>query len=246
MAAEAFVTDGRRCHSRVVPTNHSRFRSVLWAGLLAGTGCAGMFVPVEQQPDFGQYFTMSMLGNTEQAKLEGPRLHGADLEVSRTAAGFRGVGRSGAVDLHAQGGTIAGTVGAGSTELHVEVEGGGLRIRGRYADKLSDLAVQPERVTGSMGRCHYDLQRAHARDPWYEGQRACGGSLVGVKLALPAALAALPAADRAALLAIFLASEEAPRSAAGLGVPTGDPRVPHHQPGEIRISPSNASGTQGR
>src|SRR5205814_171538 len=76
--------------------------------------------PVEQQPDFGQYFTLSVLGGTEQAKLEGPRLHGAGLEVSHLDGGYRGTGRSGVIDLRTEGNKISGNVGAGSTELYVD------------------------------------------------------------------------------------------------------------------------------
>jgi hypothetical protein len=202
-------------------------------GALAVMGCAGAFTPIEKQPDFGQYFTMSMLGDTEQARLEGARLFGAGLEVSRFESGYRGTGRSGVIDLHAEGNKLSGSVGAGSTELYVDDGPGGLHIRGRFAERMSDLAVQPDRVAGTIGRCQYDLQRPGGQGPWYEGQRACAGSVAGVKLALPASLASLAAIDRAALLAVFLASEEASKGKAALGNPQGDPRAPHRMPGDM-------------
>jgi hypothetical protein len=208
-------------------------RHLLGAGALIAAGCAGLMTPVEQQPDFGLYFTMSMLGNTEQARLDGTRLHGADLEVSRFEGGFRGTGRSGAIDLHTDGNKVAGTVGAGSTELYVDSTPDGIHIRGRFSEKMSDLIVEPDKVAGSMGRCQYDLSRPGGRGPWYEGQRACGSAVAGVKLALPAALSALSPTDRGALLAVFLASEEVHKAGRGLGDPQGDPRKPHHQPGDI-------------
>jgi hypothetical protein len=197
------------------------------------SGCAGMLAPVENQPDFDQYFTMSILGGTEQAKLEGSRLHGADLEVSHLADGYRGMGRSGAIDLRAEGNKISGKVGAGSTELYVEDGPQGLHLRGRFAERMSNLSVQPDRLAGTMGRCQYDLHRPAGQGPWYEGHRVCGGTAAGVRLALPRALGAMAAVDRGAWLAMFLASEEIPRARAGLGNPGGDPRKPHRQPGDM-------------
>jgi hypothetical protein len=212
---------------------------------LCNTGCAGMFVPLEQQPDFGQYFTMTLPGDTEQARLDGFRLRGADLEVSREADGYRGMGRSGAIDLHAAGKKIAGAVGPGSTELFVDDSPGGLRIQGRFADKLSDLTVQPDKVAGTMGRCQYDLHRAGPQAPWYEGQRACGASLTSVKLALPAALARMEPVDRGVLLAIFLGSEESHNAKPVMGQPGGDPRTARHMPGDMsteRMGPKQQPG----
>jgi hypothetical protein len=211
----------------------------------SAAGCAGMLVPIEQQPDFGQYFTLTLPGDTEQARLDGPRLRGADLEVSRKADGYRGVGRTGAIDLRASGKKIAGTVGPGSTELFVEEGPGGLHIQGRFADKLSDLTVQPDKVAGTMGRCQYDLRRPGPQAPWYEGQRACGGSLTAVKLALPTALASLQPVDRGVLLAIFLGSEESHRTKSMMGDPGGDPRTARHMPGDMnteRMGPKQMPG----
>jgi len=201
--------------------------------LALASGCAGALTPIEQQPDFGQYFTMSMVGDTEQAKLEGPRLHGAGLEVSRFDNAYRGTGRSGVIDLRIEGNKIAGTVGTGSSELYVDDGPQGLRIRGRFAERMSDLTVQPDRLAGTIGRCQYDLRRPGGQGPYYEGQRACDGALSGVRLALPTALGSLAPIDRAALLSVFLASEEVARARPGLGQPQGDPRVPHRQPGDM-------------
>src|SRR5438067_2231125 len=94
-----------RCDTALVRSGRSQVSLV---GALAVIGCAGMFTPVEQQPDFGQYFTLSVLGGTEQAKLEGPRLHGAGLEVSHLDGGYRGTGRSGVIDLRTEGNKISG------------------------------------------------------------------------------------------------------------------------------------------
>jgi hypothetical protein len=202
-------------------------------GLLLAAGCAGMLTPVEQRPDFGQYFTLRMADDTEQAKLEGARLHGPDLELTRTADGYRGRGPSGTIDLRTDGKKIAGTVGAGSTELYLDEGAGALVVKGRYADRMSELEVRADRVRGTIGRCQYDLQRTDPKAAWYEGRRACQGALTGVQLALPAALAAMPAVDRGLLLAVFLASEQAPRRGAAPQPRStiGDPRDAGRRPG---------------
>src|SRR6185436_13280494 len=75
------------CHTAAMDVC-ARWLHLVWMTSLV-VGCAGALAPVEKQPDFGQYFTMSMLGDTEQAKLEGPRLYGAGLEVSRFDDGYR-------------------------------------------------------------------------------------------------------------------------------------------------------------
>ena len=115
-------------------------RALLVISAIAG-GCASMFIPVEQQPDFGRYFTMSLLGDTEQARVDGARLHGADLEVSREPDGYRGTGRSGPIDLRTSSRKIVGMVGTGSTELFVDGNQGTLHIQGRFAEKTLKAKV---------------------------------------------------------------------------------------------------------
>jgi hypothetical protein len=205
----------------------------LLLGLVLTTGCAGMLTPLEKRPDFGQYFTLRMSDDTEQAKLDGARLYGPELELTRTAGGYRGRGPSGTIDLRTEGKKIAGTVGAGSTELYLDDAAGTLLVKGRYADRMSELEVRADRVRGTIGRCQYDLQRPDPKAAWYEGRRACNGAVTGVELALPTALASMPAVDRGLLVAVFLASEQAPRRE---GAPQarstmGDPRDAGRRPG---------------
>jgi hypothetical protein len=206
----------------------------LLLGFVLAAGCAGMLTPLEQRPDFGQYFTLRMSDDTEQAKLDGARLYGPDLELTRMGdGGYRGRGPSGTIDLRTEGRKIAGTVGAGSTELYLDDAGGTLLVKGRYADRLSELELRADRVRGTIGRCQYDLQRPDPRAAWYQGQRACGGNVAGVELALPTALGAMPPIDRGLLLAVFLASEQAPRreSAPQPRSTIGDPRDAGRRPG---------------
>jgi hypothetical protein len=165
-------------------------------------GCAAL-EPLERQSDFGEYFTLRLADRTEQARLDGHRLHGADIEVQHLRDGFRGQVRSSLVDLRAEADKILGSVGTGHTELHFEEIPGSLFLTGMWAGRLGELEVRPDVVKGTIGPCTYDMQR-HPDAAWYEGTRNCAGSFGGAQLAIPVALDRRPVAERAVLLAVFL------------------------------------------
>jgi hypothetical protein len=169
---------------------------------LALAGCAAM-QPLERQEDFAQYFTLRLPDLTEQARLEGPRLFGADIEVQRMRDGYRGQVRSGLIDLRTDGEKVFGSVGTGHTELHVEEIPGSLFLTGLYAGRLGELEVRPDRIKGTIGACTYDLSR-HPEAAWYQGSRVCQGRFGGAELAVPVSLAQRSALERAVFLAIFL------------------------------------------
>ena len=182
--------------------NHQRFCLLL---MTAAMGCASAFQPLERQSDFAQYFTLRLADRTEQAKLQGARLFGAEIELQRLSDGYRGQVRGGLVDLRSGGGKIFGSVAAALTDLHVEGLADEIFISGLYAGRLGELTVAPERIKGTIGACSYDLGR-HPDQTWYVGQRSCLGQITSAQLAVPAALAARRPDERALLLAVFLGS----------------------------------------
>jgi hypothetical protein len=173
--------------------------------VVTGAGCHGGLIPVDERPDFGQYFTLRTARDTVQAKLAGKRLYGPDLELALLPDGYRGHSNSGLIDLRSTtDDRIFGTIGSVSTELYFEQTEEGFLLEGLYAGRLGSLTISPERLNGSVGGCAYDLQRGSPQGVYYHGQRACRGAISGVQLELPADLPARSPADRAVLLAVFL------------------------------------------
>jgi len=167
-------------------------------------GCAPIFPQLEQDPDFGHYFSMRKRGDAEQARLDGPRLHGPDVEVTLSDSGFRGRTHVGIIDLRVDGDHLTGNAGSGRTDLVIAQQGDTVTIHGSYAGKLGELHVQPNRITGQVGSCQYDVSRRESGATWLEGRRTCGGPLQSIRLALPKDLDARPLMDRVALLVLFL------------------------------------------
>jgi hypothetical protein len=177
------------------------------SALAAAAACGGSLIPVDERPDFGQYFTLRTARDMVQAKLAGGRLYGPDIELSLFPDGFRGHSNSGLIDLRpSPDDRIMGTVGSVSTELYFEQTDDGFILEGLYAGRLGSLTISPERLAGSVGGCAYDLSRGGPKGTWYHGQRSCRGAISGVQLELPATLASRSPAERAVLLAVFLGS----------------------------------------
>jgi hypothetical protein len=176
-----------------------------WSVLfLVMTGCGGVLTPVDNRPDFGQYFTLLTARDLVQAKLAGHRFYGPDLELALLPDGYRGHSISGLIDLRSStDDKIYGTVGSVSTELYYEQTDDGFILEGLYNGRLGTLTISPERLNGSVGGCAYDLERG-GNAAWYHGQRSCRGAISGVQLALPAELVRRSPADRAVLIAVFL------------------------------------------
>jgi hypothetical protein len=133
--------------------------------------------------------------------LQGSRIFGPSIEVLHQRQTYRGRAFNQIVDLRVNDRLVEGAVG-GRTELHVEERAGSFTVRGLNANKLSRLEVGPHQVVGQLGGCQYDLRRAGGA--YYQGFRACPAKLEPAALSFAPEVAAMPARDRAALLAILL------------------------------------------
>jgi hypothetical protein len=180
-------------------------------------GCAGASAFQQSGPDNGQYFTLRTSANTQTMRLDGDRLFGPDVEVSRLSDGFRGHVGNLLVDLRTENMKVSGSIGSAHTELYVEERSGGLVVKGLYGGALGSIEMLTEKVSGSIGNCTYDMIRAGTEvdvTARYTGRRACrvprraGGvsqSYVGsAEISLPTNLGRRPAVDRAVLMALFL------------------------------------------
>jgi hypothetical protein len=177
---------------------------VLALGVLAG--CAGLRAS-EQDPDFAQRFTHRGQDETTQARLEGDRLYGATIEVSKVAPDtYAGRLHGVPTDLRTVPGKITGSVGNLPTDLNVSSSGDALRLQGIFAGAIGTIDVTPRFIRGKIGQCSYAMTREPS-SPWYVGKSVCGAKgLQFSDVALPRDLDARPLEDRAALVAMFLGS----------------------------------------
>src|SRR5256885_5643070 len=161
-----------------------RWRIVV--AVLSLAGCGEALTPVDNRPDFGQYFTLRTARDIVQAKLAGRRFFGPDLELAILPDGYRGHAISGLIDLRSSADDrIYGTVGSVSTELYFEQTDDGFIVEGLYNGRLGTLTISPERLNGSVGGCAYDLERGSPPGSWDHGQRARRGAIRGVPPAPP-------------------------------------------------------------
>lgn len=167
-------------------------------------GCPTAIPLTPGHPELAHYFTLRTHGTTQQARLEGTRLHGPDVDVVKLEDGYRGQAYIRLIDLRVEDDRIIGMVGPGRTELYVSEIPDGLRVEGLYAGSLGRLELRSDEIAGSLGRCTFDLLRTSTRGFWYEGRAVCGGSVMSAQLALPDELPKRPLLERALLTAVFL------------------------------------------
>jgi hypothetical protein len=173
--------------------------------LASAWGCAGTSWFQQGGSANAQYFTLRTARGTEQIRLDGDRLFGPDVEVSRLSDGYRGHVGKRVVDLRTEDKKVFGSIGSDHTELHVEERPDGIVLKGLYGGSLGSIELLAGKVVGSIGSCTYDLQRASAEAAFrYTGMRACLGRVASVEMMLPADLGRRPATERAALMALFL------------------------------------------
>jgi len=151
------------------------------------------------------------------AALEGQRLRGPDVALSRTPEALRGEYLGQDVLLATSTGEVYGKIGATALTLVLSREGRAIVLEGELGRESVDLLVSPSQIRGLLGPCTYSL-RAAAQS--YEGWRDCngGGRPEPVTLTLPRALTADADPAIAALLSVVLAPL-APRAALQPEVP---------------------------
>jgi len=183
---------------------------------LAG-GCASTELCPETPADTTrEHITLRYPGNFDQVALEGGRIFGPDLEVTRYDDAYRGHAFRKQVDLRVQEDLIEGIVGAGRTELHLARYPDGFELQGLYAGNLGVLTFRRDRLEGHLGGRVFRL-RSSATDPRiYESNSGPAEQAVAVpmaiarihpgptEIALPGMFGSLPTEHQAAVLAIFL------------------------------------------
>jgi len=143
--------------------------------------------------------------NAFTVQVEGNNLNSADIQLSREGNNLRGRAFGQVVFLSLDEDIVGGTVGGQLSRLHLRDKAGITEIQGNFLGSLVHLDFSPQAISGTVGRCGYDL-KVNA-DGLYEGSRSCGGiPQRPVTLGIPASLAQQGKPMTAATLAILLGS----------------------------------------
>ena len=139
-----------------------------------------------------EYFTLRTgQGAQQMALAKSGEIIGPTLQLSPTDTGYRGMADSQMVDLRSDGERILGTIHDKMIDLHIRVLDDGLVARGIFGGKLGRLDASNFEIKSTLGVCSYELEAVGNR---YEGQRACGRTLI--PMVRPAAIELPPGFER--------------------------------------------------
>lgn len=153
-----------------------------------------------------EHFTLRSPGGFEELALEGERIFGPNIDVTRYDDTYRGNVRQLFVDLRVRDNLIEGTVGNARTELRIERFPDGFGVRGLFGGRIGAFLLQSDRLEGRMGGRAFVLRRSED-DPLVYRSAAEGGHLTArgsTELTLPSTFKTRPIEQQAALLALFL------------------------------------------
>lgn len=136
------------------------------------------------------------------ARVTPDAITGPAFQLFHSPSAIRGRAYDRVVNLAISEEEVTGIVGSLPVRMRLERQGPEVTIRGTFAGRYIQLAWGPEKLTGTLGRCGYDLRFAHGA---YAGERACGGLIERpVSLEVPEALASEGDLQVAATLALVL------------------------------------------
>ena len=123
-------------------------------------------------------YTVQVVDNT---------LTSPDFQLSYSDGELRGRAFGRVVFLRVGEDSVGGTVGSQLARLQLKEQDGGTHVQGNFLGTLVNLDLGPQGLSGTVGRCGYDLKATP--DGTYEGSRSCGGiPQRPVLLAIPAHL----------------------------------------------------------
>jgi hypothetical protein len=178
------------------PLHNRRIGRALGTAALLTLGTAGA-----QGQD--QYLTLRTPQAAITARVTGDSVVSPDIQVTSDGKNLRGRAFDQVVFLSLDEDRVSGTVGSQLARLNLENENGVTEARGTFAGNLTNLRISEEGLTGTVGRCGYDLKATE--DGGYQGSRSCGGvPQRPVVLDIPPALAQQGPAMTLATLALLL------------------------------------------
>ena len=149
-------------------------------GLLAGS------TALAQQPT--QYLDLRTPANALTVRVTDDGLSSPQFQLGVDDAGLRGRAFGLPVNISLGEGKIGGIYGRGPVNLKVKEEGDTLEARGTFGGQLTNFKIGPKALTGTVGRCSYQLTASQGDR--YQGYRSCGYGLeTPVILSIPPAVA---------------------------------------------------------
>jgi hypothetical protein len=174
---------------------------------LAALGCSASpsADPCAPEPTV-EHFTLRTPGQFYQVALEGDRIFGPHLDITRYDEAYRGLLHRHIVDLRLRDNVLEGTIGNARTELYIHEYPDGFVVRGLYGGRLGQLHMRADKLVGRMGWRAFVLHRA-PDDPLVYQSEANAGQVTArgpTELTLPPSFRDRPTEEKAALLALFL------------------------------------------
>jgi hypothetical protein len=178
--------------------------AALALALLFATGCSGAKKDPNAPEPVVEHFTLRSPGGFDELAIEGERVFGPNIEVTRYDDAYRGTVRQLFVDLRIRENLIEGTVANGRTELHIEKFEDGFSVQGLFGGRMGNITLRADRFEGKMGGRVFVLVKSE--DPLVYRSAPGGGELGRGKteFTFPASFNARPVEQQAALLALFL------------------------------------------
>lgn len=146
-----------------------RIRLALGAACLCALGTAA----TAASPDGAQYLSLRTPQSAVTVRVEDNHFTSPDLQLVRDGDSVRGRAFGRVVFLGLQKDEVGGTVGSSLTRLHISEKDGVTTVRGNFIGALSDFQFGPQGLTGTVGRCAYELKATPEGS--YQGSRSCGG-----------------------------------------------------------------------
>jgi hypothetical protein len=189
------------------------------------------------EPETRDAFVVRAQRNVYSVKIDARNLLGPDVRLSRYTDAddnaVRGTAWGRPVSIDVRGGSAKGVIGPVPFLLSARRDGGVLRAVGSIAYRSSDFTLSGDALTGTIGKCHYQLRRydeeegrkktmelfdyddddldppaepgaPRARSVEYLGERGCDGPAEPISVRIPPELAEWDDVGAATALALLL------------------------------------------
>ncbi len=136
----------------------------------------------------GQYLDLRTPASSLTARASEDGLTSPQLQLGLTDDAVRGRAFGLPVNISLGDKKVGGIYGRGPVDLTLKEENDTLEARGTFGGNLTHFKVSPKALTGTVGRCSYQLTATEGAR--YQGYRSCGRGLeTPVSLSIPPAIA---------------------------------------------------------
>ncbi|MBU8895781.1 hypothetical protein DRW03_20830 [Corallococcus sp. H22C18031201] len=174
--------------------------TLLVASLLLGAAPAlAKDHPKSDDAAQSQYLTLRTPRQDITAKVTPTDISSPQFQLGMDSNSMRGraYGRTVDLSLNQEKGEVTGSFGQSPVNLKVTENANTLEAKGFFAGQPSNLKISPDTLTGTVGRCSYQLKQ---QDALYQGSRSCGRGVENpVSVSIPPLIADSSARAVAAL-----------------------------------------------